>query len=87
MAAEACGGQSEAAVPAACAVEMVHAYSLIHDDLTAMDDELGRDCPMSRRSSIGRLPVGIVPAGHTTRAILAADQSRSAGTQVPPKRL
>ena len=39
MAAEACGGESEAALPAACAVEMVHAYSLIHDDLPAMDDD------------------------------------------------
>jgi geranylgeranyl diphosphate synthase type II len=39
MAAQACGGQLEAALPAACAVEMVHAYSLIHDDLPAMDDD------------------------------------------------
>jgi geranylgeranyl diphosphate synthase, type II len=39
MAAEACGGDSEAALPAACALEMVHAYSLIHDDLPAMDDD------------------------------------------------
>ena len=29
----------EAALPAACAVEMVHTYSLIHDDLPAMDDD------------------------------------------------
>jgi geranylgeranyl diphosphate synthase, type II len=39
MAAEACGGRIEAALPAAAAVEMVHAYSLIHDDLPAMDDD------------------------------------------------
>ena len=38
-AAEACGGDFSAALPAACAVEMVHAYSLIHDDLPAMDDD------------------------------------------------
>ena len=38
MAAEACGGTAQAALPAACAVEMVHAYSLVHDDLPAMDD-------------------------------------------------
>jgi geranylgeranyl diphosphate synthase type II len=38
-AAEACGGQPDAAMPAACAVEMVHAYSLVHDDLPAMDDD------------------------------------------------
>ncbi len=39
MAAEACGGNSEAALPAACAMEMVHSYSLIHDDLPAMDND------------------------------------------------
>ncbi|HEY3392569.1 MAG TPA: farnesyl diphosphate synthase [Lacipirellulaceae bacterium] len=39
MAAEACGGTIEAAMPAACAVEMIHAYSLVHDDLPAMDDD------------------------------------------------
>ncbi|MBE6684657.1 MAG: polyprenyl synthetase family protein [Ruminococcaceae bacterium] len=33
------GGQIEAALPFACAVEMVHAYSLIHDDLPCMDDD------------------------------------------------
>jgi geranylgeranyl diphosphate synthase, type II len=39
LAAEACGGDTEAALPASCAVEMVHAYSLVHDDLPAMDDD------------------------------------------------
>jgi geranylgeranyl diphosphate synthase, type II len=39
LAAQACGGSIEPALPAACAVEMVHAYSLIHDDLPAMDDD------------------------------------------------
>ncbi len=39
LAAEACGGEVRGAMPAACAVEMVHAYSLIHDDLPAMDDD------------------------------------------------
>jgi len=39
MASEACGRTSRAALPAACAVEMVHAYSLVHDDLPAMDDD------------------------------------------------
>ncbi len=39
LAAQACGGEAEAALPAACAVEMIHAYSLIHDDLPAMDDD------------------------------------------------
>lgn len=39
MACEAVGGTAEQALPAACAVEMVHTYSLVHDDLPAMDDD------------------------------------------------
>jgi len=39
MAAEACGAPAEAALASACALEMVHTYSLIHDDLPAMDDD------------------------------------------------
>ena len=35
----ACGGDEEKALPAACAVEMLHTYSLIHDDLPCMDDD------------------------------------------------
>ena len=36
---EAVGGPPERALPAACAIEMIHTYSLIHDDLPAMDDD------------------------------------------------
>lgn len=36
---EACGYDFREALPAACAVEMIHTYSLIHDDLPAMDDD------------------------------------------------
>jgi len=36
---ECSGGRLEDALPAACAVEMIHCYSLIHDDLPAMDDD------------------------------------------------
>lgn len=38
-AAEACGGSRDAALPAAAAIEMLHAYTLVHDDLPAMDDD------------------------------------------------
>ena len=34
-----CGGDVERALPFACAVEMIHTYSLIHDDLPCMDDD------------------------------------------------
>ncbi len=36
---EAVNSDSEVAIPAACAMEMIHTYSLIHDDLPAMDDD------------------------------------------------
>ncbi len=36
---QAVGGTREAVLPAACAMEMIHTYSLIHDDLPAMDDD------------------------------------------------
>lgn len=39
LACEACGGQVAQALPAACAIEMIHTYSLIHDDLPSMDDD------------------------------------------------
>ena len=38
-AAEACGGEISDALPPACAVELMHTYSLVHDDLPAMDDD------------------------------------------------
>src|SRR5215470_15246412 len=38
-AAAACGGSSAAAMPLACAVECIHTYSLVHDDLPAMDND------------------------------------------------
>ncbi|MBI1953726.1 MAG: polyprenyl synthetase family protein [Candidatus Omnitrophica bacterium] len=36
---EAAGGKARQALPAACALELIHAYSLVHDDLPAMDDD------------------------------------------------
>jgi geranylgeranyl diphosphate synthase type II len=49
-AAEACGGDAERALPAACAVECIHTYSLIHDDLPCMDDDdLRRGRPTSHK--------------------------------------
>jgi geranylgeranyl pyrophosphate synthase len=39
LAAEAAGAPAEAALPAALALEMVHTYSLVHDDLPCMDDD------------------------------------------------
>lgn len=49
-AAEACGGNEEDALPLACAVECIHTYSLIHDDLPAMDnDDFRRGKPTNHK--------------------------------------
>jgi geranylgeranyl diphosphate synthase type II len=49
-AAEACGGSDADALPLACAVECIHTYSLIHDDLPAMDnDDFRRGKPTNHK--------------------------------------
>jgi geranylgeranyl diphosphate synthase type II len=48
--AEICGGSAKSVLPAACALECIHTYSLIHDDLPAMDnDDLRRGMPTSHK--------------------------------------
>lgn len=45
-----CGGDPELALPFACAIEMVHTYSLIHDDMPCMDnDDLRRGKPTNHK--------------------------------------
>ena len=49
-AAETCGGTSEDAMPLACAMECIHTYSLIHDDLPSMDnDDFRRGQPTNHK--------------------------------------
>jgi len=47
------GGDEEKALPFACAVELIHAYSLIHDDLPAMDDSDYRRGKLSSHKVFG----------------------------------
>ena len=64
---EACGGSVETAVPGALAIEMLHTYSLIHDDLPCMDnDSLRRGKPTNH-----------IVYGETT-AVLAGDALQAA---------
>jgi len=50
LACEACGGNPTDAIPAAVAIEFIHTYSLIHDDLPAMDnDDLRRGRPTNHK--------------------------------------
>ncbi len=51
LACRAVGGPDDAAMPAACAIECIHTYSLIHDDLPAMDDDdLRRGRPSNHKA-------------------------------------
>ena len=57
-----CGGDPEAALPAAAAIEMIHSYSLVHDDLPCMDNSLLRRGKPSTHAVYGE-----------TMALLAGD--------------
>ena len=67
---EAFGGDYETAMPAACAFEFIHAYSLIHDDLPAMDDDALRHGKPSTHIAFGE-----------ANAILAGDSLHSLAFQ------
>ncbi len=75
MAAEACGCDQQRAVPAACAVEMIHTYSLIHDDLPAMDDDDMRRGQPSCHAKFGEATAILAGDALLTRAfeIMAQD--------------
>ena len=50
---EACGGDMAPAMPVACALELIHTYSLIHDDLPAMDNDDFRRCKPTSHKVFG----------------------------------
>ncbi|AGA69843.1 geranylgeranyl pyrophosphate synthase [Desulfitobacterium dichloroeliminans LMG P-21439] len=52
-AAKAVGGDEESILPAACALELIHTYSLIHDDLPAMDNDDYRRGRLSNHKAFG----------------------------------
>jgi geranylgeranyl diphosphate synthase type II len=74
MAAEACGRDGADPWPAACAVEMIHAYSLIHDDLPAMDDDdLRRGQPTCHKKFGEALAILAGDALQTTAFLVLAE--------------
>jgi len=79
LAAEACGGKAADAMPAACAVEMVHTYSLIHDDLPAMDNDDLRHGKPSCHKAFGEAMAILAGDGLLTEAFaVLATQVRDA---------
>jgi geranylgeranyl diphosphate synthase type II len=85
-AAEAVGGETDAILPAACALEMIHTYSLIHDDLPAMDnDDYRRGKPTSHKVFGEGVAILAGDALLTEAFRLLCDRERMPG--VPPGRM
>ena len=77
-----CGGSPKAAVPFAAGVEMVHTYSLIHDDLPAMDNDALR-----RGRPTNHMVYGEATAILAGDGLLTAAFGQLAGAQLPPERV
>ena len=78
----ACGGVPEAALPFAAALEMVHTYSLIHDDLPCMDNDDYRRGRLTNHRVYGE--ANAVLAGD---ALLTAAFTRLSMAPLPPERI
>lgn len=75
------GGEEAAAMPFACAVEMIHTYSLIHDDLPCMDnDDLRRGKPTNHKV-YGEAIALLAGDSLLTGAFEAAASNTAAGTE------
>lgn len=73
-----CGGDSEAALNMACALEMIHTYSLIHDDLPCMDDDDTRRGMPSCHIKFGEATALLAGDGLLTHAFLTASKTSTA---------
>jgi len=78
----ACGGRTEDADPAALAIEMVHTYSLIHDDLPAMDNDDYRRGRLTNHKVYGEAMAILAGDGLLTDAF-----SLLASAELPPERI
>lgn len=79
-AAEALGADRALAMPAACAFEMIHCFSLVHDDLPCMDDDDMRRGKPSSHKAFGEALALLAGDGLNTWAFYVATQS-SAGAE------
>jgi geranylgeranyl diphosphate synthase, type II len=76
-AAAACGGKQADAMPLACAVECIHTYSLIHDDLPAMDNDDYRRGKLTNHKVFGEGIAVLAGDALLTQAFEIAAQCRS----------
>jgi geranylgeranyl diphosphate synthase type II len=75
-AAAACGGEPSEALPLACAVECIHTYSLVHDDLPAMDDDDYRRGKLTNHKVFGEAVAVLAGDALLTQAFEIAAQCR-----------
>lgn len=76
-AAAACGGTEAEAMPLACAVECIHTYSLVHDDLPAMDNDDYRRGKLTNHKVFGEGIAVLAGDALLTQAFEIAAQARS----------
>ncbi|GGD70044.1 polyprenyl synthetase family protein [Paenibacillus nasutitermitis] len=73
------GSTYEAAMPVACAIEMIHTYSLIHDDLPAMDNDDYRRGKPTNHKVFGEAMAILAGDGLLSHAFYAVSQTASLG--------
>ncbi len=86
-ASQAVGGSTDQTIPAACAMEMIHTYSLIHDDLPAMDDDDFRRGNPTNHKVYGEAIAILAGDALLTEAFKLISDSRYAGGVAPATRL
>lgn len=82
---EAVGGKGEEALPAACAIEMVHTMSLIHDDLPSMDNDDYRRGKLTNHKVYGEAQALL--AGDALLAYAFQVMAQRTPSSVPPSRV
>jgi len=82
----AAGGDEDAALPIACALEMIHTYSLIHDDLPAMDDDDYRRGRLTNHKVYGEATAILAGDALLTEAFILMSSPVTARS-LPPDRL
>ncbi|MFQ5588846.1 MAG: polyprenyl synthetase family protein [Nitrospiria bacterium] len=82
---EAAGGRTETALPFAAAIELIHTYSLVHDDLPAMDDDTYRRGKLTNHKMFGESTAILVGDALLTAAFTLIAEKGLAGAISPKK--
>lgn len=76
-----CGGNADVALPFACAVEMIHTYSLVHDDLPCMDNDTVRRGKPTNHVAFGEATALLAGDGLLTKAFEVIAKADAAAPQ------